>query len=132
MILKFPDINSLRLALITRAVPAAMSQTGAVVAFDEQGPAWVETSATLGRGNLNELKKLGALGAKAFPAGVEKFEVSSWPEALPLEREDWTSEALAQAPVLFDLCDGTELSRVVTEALRLGNDRQGYRWLDAD
>jgi hypothetical protein len=132
MILKFPDLNSLRLALITGAVPSSMSQTGAVVAFDEQGPAWVETSATLGRGNQAELKKLGVLGAKAFPAGVEKFEVSSWPEALPLEREDWTSDALAQAPVLFDLCDGTELSRVVTEALRLGNDRQGYRWLDTE
>ncbi len=131
MILKFPDVNSLRLALITGAVPNAMSQTGAVVGFDEGGQAWVETSATLGRTNQADLKKLGVMGAKGFPA-IDKEEVSSWAEALPLEKEAWAPDQLASTPVLFDLVDATELSRIVIETLRLGNDRMGYRWLDSE
>ncbi|MBY0231544.1 MAG: hypothetical protein K2W96_19840 [Gemmataceae bacterium] len=130
MILKFPSMNSLRLALITGAVPAAMAQAGAVVGTDDQGHVWVETSGTLSRGNNAELKKLGVMGAKALPA-IDKAEVSCWAEALPLDREPWNAEGLATLPVLFDLPDAAELSRLVIETLRLGNDRQGYRWLDS-
>ena len=46
MILKFPDLNTLRLALITGAVPPNMAQAGAVAGFDDQDQCWVETSAT--------------------------------------------------------------------------------------
>src|SRR5262245_35341704 len=129
MILKFPDLNTLRLALLTGAVPANMSQAAAVAGFDDQEQCWVETSATLAKTNLTELKKLGVLGGRVFGAS-DKAEVSCWAEILPLEHDRQPVLNLEQRPVLFDLANGEELARLVTEMLRLGNDRQSYRWLE--
>src|SRR4029453_11859092 len=36
-----------------------------------------------------------------------------------------------QAPVLFELSDADDLPTLATEMLRLGNDRQGFRWFSA-
>src|SRR5437868_4227082 len=129
MILKFPDLNTLRLALITGSVPVAMSQAGAVAGFD-QDQCWVETSATLGRANQAELKKLGVTTPRTWAANLERTEVSCWAEILPLEHDRTAVDRLEQTPVLFDLVNGEELSRLVIEVLRLGNDRQGFRWLE--
>jgi hypothetical protein len=129
MILKFPDLNSLRLALITGAVPPGMSQAGAVAGFDDQDQCWVETSASLTRNNQTELKKFGVQTPRASSATL-KTEVSCWAEILPLERERQPIEHLEQTPVLFDLASGEELAQLVIEVLRLGNDRQGFRWLE--
>jgi hypothetical protein len=129
MILKFPDLNTLRLALITGGVPVAMSQAGAVAGFD-QDQCWVETSASLGRTNQAELKKLGVQFPRNWGSALEKTEVSCWAEILPLEHDRTAVERLEQTPVLFDLANGEELARLVIEVLRLGNDRQGFRWLE--
>jgi hypothetical protein len=131
MILKLPDLKTLRLALITGAIPSAMAQSSASFAIDPQGQVWIEAEGALGRSNLADLKRLGAMGARSFPA-LEKREAASWAEMLPLEREAWVADALAQAPVLFDLPGAEELGRVVLECLRLGNDRMGLRWLEAE
>jgi hypothetical protein len=128
MILKFPDLNSLRLGLVSGAIPEAMSQARASVSVDPAGEYWVETEATLGRTQQNELKKLGVQFLRSMPS-TPTFSVSCWAEILPLEKTPWHADELTQTPVLFDLVDGTELSRLVIETLRLGNDRQGYRWL---
>ena len=130
MILKFPDLNSLRLALITGAVPSGMARVGALASLDEQNLCWVETSASLARGNQAELKKLGV----QFPrsSAIPRSEVSCWAEILPLERDRQSTERLEQLPVLFDLANGEELSRLAIEILRLGNDRQSFRWLEED
>src|SRR5262245_57541552 len=132
MILKFPDLNTLRLALINGAIPANVAAAGAVAGFDGD-QCVVETSASLPAGNKNELKKIGVQLAPAratWPAGLEKTEVSSWAEILPLERDRNPVDHLEQVPVLFDLANGEELARLVIEVLRLGNDRQGFRWLE--
>jgi len=129
MILKFPDLNSLRLALLTGAVPVNMSQAPALAGLDDQNQVWVETSASLARPNQNELKKLLVQFPRTMSVST-RDEVSCWGEILPLEKETWHVDTLAQTPVLFDLADGAEMSRLVIETLRLGNDRQGYRWLE--
>ncbi|MFQ3592907.1 MAG: hypothetical protein SNJ82_06915 [Gemmataceae bacterium] len=132
MILKFPDLASLRLSLITGAIPDAMSQSQAVVSLDDETQeCWVDTAAALGRNHQNELKKLGVQMPKTM-GGSSSFQVSCWAEILPLEKSSWHAEELTSTPVLFDLVDGTELSRLVIEILRLGNDRQGYRWLEVN
>ena len=59
MILKFPDLNTLRLALISGAVPASVALTPASGGYDEDDALWVETNAALPRGVQNDLKKLG-------------------------------------------------------------------------
>src|SRR5262245_27113131 len=129
MILKFPDLNMLRLAVIQGAVPINMSQGGAVAGFDGD-VCFVETSASLGRTNQSDLKKIGVQTARSWPSGLEKIEVSSWAEILPLERDRNPIDHLESTPVLFDLANGEELARLVIEVLRLGNDRQGFRWLE--
>src|SRR5436190_19157562 len=130
MILRFPDLDTLRLALITGAVPSNISQTGALAGFDEQGQCWVETSATLNRTSQAELKKLGVQTPKAAPAGLAKEEASCWAEILPLERDRNPVERLEQTAVLFDLSTGEAMAHLAIEILRLGNDRQGFRWLE--
>jgi hypothetical protein len=131
MILKFPDLNTLRLALVTGAIPPAMSQAGAVVGFDDSQQCFVETSGTLPRSNAAELKKLGVLSSRNVAAS-NKVEVGSWAEILPLEPDRVEAMSLESTPVLFDLANGEELARMVIEMLRLGNDRQGYRWLESN
>ncbi len=76
-----------------------------------------------------ELKRLGVLVCKASGAAL-CTKVSSWLELLPLVRDAAPPESLEQAPVLFDVSGGEELSRLVLEMLRLGNDRQSFRWLE--
>ena len=49
---------------------------------------------------------------------------------LPLQRDRHTLEVGEKTPVLFELEEG-QLAEVATEILRLGNDRQSFRWLDA-
>ena len=104
-------------------------QTPANAGFDDQDQCWVETSAQLAKNSAAELKKLGVTGAKASGATL-KAEVSCWAEILPLDRDRAPADHLEQTPVLFDLASGDELARLVIEVLRLGNDRQGYRWLE--
>ena len=108
MILKFPDLNTLRLALLNGAIPANMAAAGAVAGFDGD-TCLVETSASLSAANKNELKKIGVQVASArttWPAGLEKTEVSSWAEILPLERDRKRRECFAgqTAPSNSRLC----------------------------
>src|SRR5947208_14154960 len=86
MILKFPDLNTLRLAVIQGAIPINMSQAGAVAGFDE-ATCFVETTASLGRTNQSDLKKLGVQTARPWPSGLEKMAVSSWAGTLPMDRD---------------------------------------------
>jgi hypothetical protein len=129
MILKFPDLATLRLALTTGAVPPGLSQTPAVAGFDEQGQVWVESPGSLSRAHQNDLKHLGAVLCRTSGASL-KTEVTCWPEMLPLEADRAPVERLEQMTVLFELPSGEALARLVLEVLRLGNDRQGFRWLE--
>src|SRR3954452_14862175 len=129
MILKFPDLHTLRLALTSGAVPAAVFQAPATAGFDDQEQLWVETPASLPRSSQNDLRKLGVQICRASGATLTA-EVSSWLELLPLQPDPTPIERAKQTPVLFDLSGGEQLGRMVIEMLRLGNDRQGFRWLE--
>jgi hypothetical protein len=129
MILKFPDLDTLRLALTTGAVPPAAGASAASAGFDDAGAVWVETAASLPRAAQNDLRRLGVQVARA--SGVElSTSVGCWAELLPLRPDPAPPEAGGQTPVLFELPSGEGLARLVTEILRLGNDRQGFRWLE--
>src|SRR3954465_15550565 len=118
MILKFPDLPPLRLALTTGAVPTAVCQTPATAGFGDQEQLWVETPASLPRSNQNELRKLGVQICRASGATLTA-EVSSWLELLPLQPNPTPVERAEQTPVLFDLSGGEQLGRMVIEMLRL-------------
>jgi cellulose synthase operon protein C len=131
MILKFPDLATLRLALTSGAVPAAVGATPAVVGDGEGGAVWVETATSLPQAVRGELKNLGVETARAFATDIA-IEVSCWAELLPLQPDPNLPDTGQQTPVLFKVPDGTVLAELVAEMLRLGNDRQGFRWLEDD
>src|SRR5580704_5329040 len=116
MILKFPDLNTLRLALISGAVPSSVSKTPASAGYDEQEALWVETNVALPRSVQNDLKRLGVQVARAS-GSTATAEVTCWPELLPLQTDNGPFDRPEQTPVLFDLPSGEQLSRFVTEVL---------------
>lgn len=135
MILLFPDTDTLRLAVTSNLVPAAVTLAPAAVTTDEQGRVYVESSVALPKGLNKTLDRLGVKGSKRHGPGTPR-DVTSWLELLPLTKAAGTPAIAAQQPVLFELENADDLPGLVSEMLRLGNDRQGFRWFtrpdDAD
>ncbi len=130
MILRFPDLDALRLALTSGAVPPAVALTAAVAGIDDQNQVWVEPAAPLPRAAQNDLRRLGVQLVKTSGA-AETFAVRCWPEILPLQRDADPLDRLEQTPILFETTGQDDLGRLVVEILRLGNDRQQFRWLES-
>lgn len=127
MILIFPNLETLRLALTSGAIPPAISRTPAHATSDEQGRVFVEPSTTVSRASLAELRRLGIENTKSAPAPLTE-QVFCWPQLLPVHRGERTLARPEQTPVLFDL-PADQLGGVATEMLRLGNNRQSFRVL---
>ena len=107
-----------------------MTLAPAAVSFDDQGKIYVEPTANLTKTVTKNLDRIGVKGSKRH-ATDEPEEVSCWPQLLPVTRDAATPQLSNQAPVLFELRDADDLPTLVTEMLRLGNDRQGFRWFAA-
>lgn len=126
MILVFPDAATLRLALTSGVVPAEVAVSPAAVSFDA-GRVAVETDAKLPKKAADELKRLGVVAARKHPVTPEP--VSCWPQAVPVEKTTGSPELSSQAAVLFELPSAADLATFAAEMLRLGNDRQSFRWV---
>jgi hypothetical protein len=129
-VLYFPNLDTLHLALTSGAVPPAVSLTPVVAAFADDGGVWLEPSASLPRAAQNDLRRLGVQAAKGFN-GRSPAMFSCWPQLLPLRRDE-SAVPSGQVPVLFELATPGDLPALVGEMLRLGNDRQAFRWLRDD
>lgn len=127
MILLFPDLDTLRLALTSGIVPPDVTLAPAVATFDDRGQVFVEPTANITKGVAKNLDRIGVKGSKRH-ASDEPEEVSCWPQLLPVARDPAAPQISNQAPVLFELEKADDLPTLVTEMLRLGNDRQGFRW----
>ncbi|HEY1191238.1 MAG TPA: hypothetical protein VGE74_26630 [Gemmata sp.] len=127
MILLFPDLDTVRLALTSGIVPAEVTLAPAAVSFDGQGKIYVEPTANLTRTVTKNLDRIGVKGSKRH-ASDEPQEVTCWPQLLPATRDPIAPTISNQQPVLFELESAEDLPALVTEMLRLGNDRQGFRW----
>jgi hypothetical protein len=133
MILYFPDSDTLRLAITSGTVPPVLSLTPAVAGLDEEGHIWIATSETLPRSAQKALTHLG-VGLKSNDVDASlTMDVCCWLQVLPLERAapSNTVPQTQQTAVLFELTDTTQLSTLVAEILRVGNDRQSFRWLES-
>jgi FtsH ternary system-associated peptide len=128
MILLFPNLDTLRLALSSSIVPAEITLAPAMVTFDDQGKIYLESNASLTRPVMKNLDRIGVKGSKRH-ASDQPEKLSCWHQALPVARDGDTPAISNQAPVLFELTDGDDLPTLATEMLRLGNDRQSIRWL---
>jgi hypothetical protein len=131
MVLLFPDLDTFRLALTSGAVPPALSLRPVAAGLDEQGQVWVEPSEPVARAVQAHLHQLGVQLKKTSGAAMCTV-FCCWPQVVPLERSAGPQPVGPQTPVLFGLHDAAQLATLVAEMLRLGNDRQGFRWLEQD
>jgi len=128
MIYHFPNLDTLHLAIINGVVPPEVSMKPAVAGEDEEGHVWLQPSVPLARKAQTGLRRLGVEVVKA-DGDLQGLEVTCWQQYLPVVRDPNAQAPSAQTPVLFELTDVTQLPDLVSEMLRLGNDRQTFRWL---
>jgi FtsH ternary system domain X7 len=128
MILKFPDLDTLRLSITSGAAPPAIVLSAAVAGSDDQNHIWVETAASMPRAAQSRMREIGVQLCRTNEA-TNPVAVSSWPEILPLQHDAQLIERLEQTPILFEVASPHDLGRLIIEILRLGNDRQAFRWL---
>jgi hypothetical protein len=129
MIFSIPDLDTLRLALTTGTISSATALAPALAGVEEDGRIWIQPSVDLTKKAQANLHKFGVSVVTNTP-GSQGTEVSCWLELLPLARSSEPVARPEQTPVLFELAEARGLSALVIEILRLGNDRQSYRWLD--
>src|SRR5262245_17590447 len=115
MVLHLPNFDTLRLALTSGAVPAAVSLAPVAAAFREDG-IWLQPSAPLPRAALGRLGRLGIETAKGLETSVLE-EYQCWPQLLPLERSEAMAAITSQTPVLFELQPASLLTEVAGEIL---------------
>jgi cellulose synthase operon protein C len=129
VILLFPNRDTFQLALTCGAVPAAVSVAGAEGAVDAEGRMWVQPSVPLEAPNLDELRLLGIDVCDRGAVALD-LPLYCWPQLLPLQRDARGWGQADRTPILFELAATNQLSELVSEMLRLGNDRQAFRWID--
>lgn len=129
MILLFPDTDTLKLALASSIVGPDVTLAPATLTIDAQGRFYVEPSKSLSRTTMKNLDRIGVKGSKRH-GGTSQEKVANWLQIVPLQKESGTSELSSQTPVLFELKSAEDLPVMVTEMLRLGNDKQSFRWFE--
>lgn len=129
MSLLFPSLDCLRLALTSAAVPPEVADAPAVGVFEPNGTVRVRPSRSLPKAARAALRRLGVRESRPAEGDEQAGEtVSCWAQILPLTRDPLASAPGPTTPVVFEL-PGGQVPELVTEILRLGNDRQSLRWL---
>jgi hypothetical protein len=128
MILLFPDLHTLQLALTSGAVPASVSLAPTAAALDDQGQVWLQPSVAPSRSALAELRRLKVQTPRTSAVPLTE-QYHCWLQVFPVQPTGDRTLPPEHAPVLFDLPAG-QFGTVATEILRLGNDRQSFRHLE--
>ncbi len=133
MFLLFPNLQMLQLALTSGLIPESIAAAPVEFAAHEDGRTWVQISLELEPSAAADLKALGVAFRKSTRGASSALQtVACWPQLLPLEKMAPAQSAspnglTARTPVLFVLPKSANLAEVVSEMLRLGNDRQSFR-----
>ncbi len=130
MILLFPDLDTLRLCLTSDTVPADVTLAPAAVSTDKLGRIYLEPTVSLSKSTAKLLDRIGVKGTRRH-ANESVEQVCCWIEVIPAVKEPGTPNLASQTAVLFELESADDLPTLVTEMLRLGNDRQSFRWFAA-
>ena len=125
MILSFPSLDALALAISGGSIRAEVAVGPCSASFDSSGAVSVEASFRLLKAQKGELAAKGIVESKRHVGDEEEF--SCWLQLFPVVSMSGPPQLSQQAPVLFDLPDAATMSEFVTEMLRLGNDRQSFR-----
>jgi hypothetical protein len=123
----FPDDDALLFALTAGLVPAAVSLSAARAGRAPDGRPWLARANGAPTAWSAALRRIGVETPAVEPA--EGCEAASWLEAVPLLRDPSPPNLTDHTPVLFELPNAAGLAPLVGEMLRLGNDRQSFRFI---
>ena len=129
MILRFPNLDVLTLAITSQTVSEEVLCAPAKVARDGD-TVLLKTNSKISRSDLTALKSLGVESMRS--AKAEFRGLVSWHQALPIQKSDEDLDLSDKTEVLFEIDTDDQLITVVTEMLRLGNDRQSFRHVVED
>jgi tetratricopeptide (TPR) repeat protein len=126
MMLAVPNVKTLTFALASGLIPGDVAAKPATVSRAGDGfvldVKW--------RATKKQKADLTAIGVAETDRHIgDAVAVAMLFPLVPLERDPKPPLATAQTAVLFRLHDPNRLADIVTELIRLGNDRQSYRWL---
>lgn len=129
MLLRFPNLDAIRLALTSGLIPEDVRHARVRALLHDPGPVWANAHGAIDRKALRELRHLGVIEDGQAPTPLDQ-EFTCWMQLLPLEKEsrDWSQAE--RMPILFELAGAGALGELSAEMLRLGNDRQGFRWIE--
>jgi cellulose synthase operon protein C len=131
MLLRFPTLDALRLALTSAVIPREHAQAQVAFAPADDGAIWVDAAEDLPRAAVKELKTWGVESRRGPGELRDRFELATcWLQLVPLVKESAIASG-DKTPILFELRRGVDLPELVAEILRLGNDRQSYRHVEA-
>jgi hypothetical protein len=129
VILLFPDDDTLTLALTSGLIPPAIGGVPARAGRDAEGRVWIESAGSLSASAKKDLTRLDVQFPRSAASPLD-LAASNWLQLLPLRRQAPTADISDKMPVLFELTG--DLADVVSEILRLGNDRQAFRWVSGE
>lgn len=127
MILQFPDLNTFRLAVVSGTVSQKHQYAPAKIGLSDEGLVFVKATGRLTKKETTELAKIGAKSVRKVLAQLRI--VQCWPQFFELTKISET-EITDRTPVLFGFKTEEQFVRLASEIMRLGNDRQSYRFLD--
>lgn len=131
MLLVFPNLDSLTLALQTGLLPGSLALAPAQAWQTAEGRLLITTAATMDRAALADLKPWGITGrARAPKPPADARTVSCLAEVLPLVRDRAALQIPERQSVIFWLASDAPLPGLVQEILRQNNDRIALRSLD--
>jgi hypothetical protein len=130
MILCFPDLDTFRLVVTSTILPVAVTLSEAKAAVADDGRIFLDTPHKPTKKQTTDLNKLNVTAVRSMPGEPEA--VASWLQVVPVTKDAAPPQLSSQAPVLFELSNAQDLPALVSEMLRLGNDRQSFRWVSAD
>jgi hypothetical protein len=127
MILLFPDFATLQLAVTSATLPEEILRAPAVSATDGE-KVFVQFEAKLSRADSASIKALGAQVVRKSPLKLT-HAVTCWHQLVPLVRDHAAESVSDKTAVLFVTHHNQQLAELVSEMMRLGNDRQSFRFL---
>ncbi len=126
MLLCFPDQQTLTLAITSGLISEALLKKPVQAANDDSGAWHVKTARGPGRKAVADLAKLGVEQRRSTTLELRAF--MHWLQLLPLRKmaPPTPKEHAAKSPVLLEVRDERQLADLVSEILRLGNDRLSF------
>src|SRR6186997_216750 len=121
----FADLDALRLALASGAVPSALGGAPARAGFDAQGHLWLQPGVPVTREAVAALARFGAAVQGTSGAALTET-VPCWQQLLALQPAPPNGHP---ARVLFAVPDGTRVPSLIAELRRLGAPDVAVCWL---